>query len=59
MDLRQMIWMNLRATGTDEQRVGVSRDIVDDELSQLSIIISADIFSSGTYFVIDAIRVPA
>ena len=54
-----MIRMHLRATGTDEQRVRVSRDIVDDELSQLSIFISADVFSSNTYFVIDAVRVPA
>lgn len=59
MDLRQMIWMHLRATSTYEQRVRISRDIIDYELSQLSIVISANVFSSGTYFVIDAVRVPA
>jgi hypothetical protein len=59
MSLINIISIYLRAAGTDKQGVRVPRYIVDKELSQISIVMSAGVFSRITYFVIDAVRVPA
>jgi len=58
MSLGKILCIYLRATGADEQRVGVPRYIVNEELWRVSIIMSVGNFSN-TYLVIDAIRVPA